>query len=159
VGAGEGYSINVPLPPRTGDESYGLVLDEIFTPVAEEFCPEVILMVDGSDTHYSDRITRMGLTLRGLHEIGRRVRATADRVCRGKVVSFVGSGYDPEGILLPRGWLASICGLAGIDLELDEPYPLPEWLDRGLNLEETKGIIQEVKRRLAPHWQCFSKAT
>jgi acetoin utilization protein AcuC len=159
VGEAEGCSINVPLPPRTGDESYGLVLDEIFTPVAEEFCPEVILMVDGSDTHYSDRITRMGLTLRGLHEIGSRVRSTADRVCGGKVVSFVGSGYDPEGLLLPRGWLASICGLAGTGVELEEPYPVPKWLRRDLNLEETKGVIQAVKRHLAPYWPCFSKAS
>jgi acetoin utilization protein AcuC len=156
---GEGYSINVPLPPHTGDEAYGMALEEVFTPVAEEYGPEVILMVDGSDTHYSDGITQMGLTLKGLRDIAGRVRKTAHRVCGGKVVSFVGSGYDREGLLLPRGWLASICGLTGVELELEEPYPAPPGLGRESSLEETRKVIETVKKHLAPYWGCFSQAT
>ena len=65
-GSGKGYSINIPLPPHSGDQIYEYALNQIFVPVAEEFEPEIILMVDGSDPHFTDRITQMGLTLKGI---------------------------------------------------------------------------------------------
>jgi acetoin utilization protein AcuC len=155
-GEGQGYSVNVPLLPGTGDLAYKHVLDSVFVPLAEEFQPEVIIMVDGSDTHFMDRITQMGLTLKGIHMIADEVRETADRVCEGRVIEFAGSGYDPEGTLFPRGWLASICGLVGIDLDLEEPYPLPAGHRADYAALETTKIVQAVKATLAPYWKCFA---
>jgi acetoin utilization protein AcuC len=155
-GNGEGYSVNVPLLPGTGNLAYEYVLDEVFVPLAEEFAPEIIMMVDGSDTHFIDRITHMGLTLKGIYMIADTVRQTADRVCQGKVVAFNGSGYDVKGILFPRGWLASICGLTGIEIELDEPYPIPVGHRNDYAVPETKEIVKAVKAKLAPYWKCFA---
>ncbi len=154
-GEGQGYSVNVPLLPGTSDLAYEYVLDSIFVPLAEEFHPQLIIMVDGSDTHFMDRITHMGLTLKGIYMIADKVRQTADRLCQGKVVAFDGSGYDLKGILLPRGWLASICGLTGIEVDLEEPYPIPQEHRRDYATLETKGIVQAVKAKLAPYWKCF----
>jgi len=154
-GEGLGYSVNVPLFPGTGDLTYEYVLDEILVPLAEEFHPEIILMVDGSDTHYSDRITYMGLTLQGIRMIGDRVRRVAERLCQSKVVDFAGSGYDSEGILFPRGWLASICGLTGIEHDLEEPYPIPPGYAKDYAFSETRGIVKTVRATLAPFWKCF----
>ena len=50
-GHGIGYSVNIPMPPGSGDHTYEYVLNEILIPIAEEFIPEIILMVDGSDPH------------------------------------------------------------------------------------------------------------
>jgi len=155
-GEGLGYSVNVPLLPGTSDLAYEHVLDEVFAPLAEEFQPELIMMVDGCDTHFKDRITNMGLTLEGIYMIADKVRQTADRVCQGKVVAFAGSGYDPAGILFPRGWLASICGLTGIEVDLKEPYPIPPGHSRDYAAVETKGIVPVVKAKLAPYWKCFT---
>ena len=132
------------------------VLDEVFIPLAEEFQPEMIIMVDGSDTHYSDQITYMGLTLQGIYMVGDKVRQTADRVCRGKVVAFDGSGYDPAGILFPRGWLASICGLTGIQVDLEEPYPIPPGHRKDYATPETRRIVKAIRATLAPYWKCFT---
>jgi len=154
--AGRGYSVNVPLPPGTGDLAYEYVLDNIFVPLAEEFQPQVILMVDGSDTHFSDRITHMGLTLKGIYMIAKKVRQTVERVCQGKAIAFDGSGYDPRNILLPRGWLASICGLIGIDIDLEEPYSIPSGYRSDFAIVEVKGIVQAGKAELAPYWRCFA---
>jgi len=151
-----GYSVNVPLLPGTGDLAYEHVLDKVFIPLAEEFRPEAIIMVDGSDTHYSDRITDMGLTLQGIHMIGDKVRSAADRICQGKVVAFAGSGYDPDGILFPMGWLASICGLTGIELDLEEPYPVPVGHTTDYAALETTRIVEALRATLAPHWKCFA---
>jgi acetoin utilization protein AcuC len=157
-GEGQGYSVNVPLLPGTGDLAYEQVLDNVFVPLAEEFHPQVILMVDGSDTHFTDRITQMGLTLRGIYMIGEKVRRTADRVCQGKVIAFAGSGYDPKGILFPRGWLASICGLTGIEVALEEPYAIPEGYKTDYAVPETKKILETVRARLASYWNCFASS-
>lgn len=155
-GKGVGYSVNIPLLPSTGDLAYEYVLDEVFIPLAEEFYPELIIMVDGSDTHYSDRITCMGLTLQGIRMIGDKVRRTADRICQGKVVAFAGSGYDPGGILFPRGWLASLCGLTGIEIELEEPYPIPAEHTRDYAVLETRRVVEGIKTTFAPYWKCFA---
>ncbi len=155
-GEGLGYSLNIPLPPRTGDEAYGYVLDHLISPLAREFQPEIILMVDGSDPHFIDRITQMGVTLQGLYMIGARVRQIAREVTEGRVVSFNGSGYDPRGILFPLGWLASICGLAGIEISLEEPYPLPPDLHSDKGLERTRKIVEEIRKKYAPYWKCLA---
>ena len=157
-GKGQGYSVNVPLLPGTADLAYKHVLDEVFVPLAEEFHPEVIIMVAGSDTHFMDRITDMGLTLNGIYMIAEKVRRTADRVCQGKVVAFAGSGYDPRGILFPRGWLASICGLTGREVDLDEPYAIPHGYESDYAVAETKKIVETVKAKLASYWKCFASS-
>jgi len=157
-GRGQGYSVNVPLLPGTCDLAYGQVLDEVFVPLADEFRPQIIIMVDGSDTHFMDRITDMGLTLRGIYSIADIVRRTANRVCQGKVVAFAGSGYDPKGILFPRGWLASICGLTGIEVDLDEPYDIPPGYKSDYAVAQTKKIVEIVRVKLASYWSCFSSS-
>ena len=157
-GEGRGYSVNVPLLPGTGDLAYKHVLDNIFVPLAEGFHPQVIIMVDGSDTHFIDRITQMGLTLNGIYMIADKVRQTADRVCQGKVIAFAGSGYDPKEILFPRGWLASICGLTGLETDLDEPYPFPPGYRSDYGVPEVRKIVEGVKANFAPYWRCFASS-
>lgn len=155
-GEGAGYSVNVPLPPGTSDMAYAYVLDELFLPLAEAFRPDVFLLVDGSDTHFSDGITQMGLTLKGIRTISSRVRDVATQVCHGRVISFDGSGYDRQGLLFPRGWLASIGGLAGVDVRLEEPYSLPAGYAPDAGLAETRTVVDMVKKRLSAWWGCFS---
>ena len=148
---GRGYSVNIPLLPGTGDLAYDYVLDTVFVLLAEEFRPQVIIMVDGSDTHFMDEITRMGLTLKGIYMIADKVRQTADRICQGKVIAFDGSGYDLKGILFSKGWLASIYGLTGLQAELNEPYSFPQGYKNDYRLPETRRIVETVKANFAPY--------
>ena len=78
---GKKHVVNIPLLPGTGDLAYEHVLDNVFIPLAEEFEPQVVILVDGSDTHFMDEITHMGLTLQGIRMIGDKVRRAADRAC------------------------------------------------------------------------------
>lgn len=155
-GAGMGYSVQVPLPPRAGDQVYEYVLEEIFAPLAEEFSPEIILMVDGSDPHYTDRITNMGVTLAGIRLIGAKISRKADEVCQGRVVDFVGSGYSADPNVVSWGWLASIAGVTGVDLEVAEPGPLPAAIRPDAGLPEAKEMARSLRSQLAGYWRCFS---
>ncbi len=155
-GAGRGYSVNVPLPPRSGDQVYEYVLQEIFAPLAEEFAPEIILMVDGSDPHYTDRLTSMGVTLAGIRLIGALISRKAEEVCQGRVVDFVGSGYSADPDMVSWGWLASIAGVSGVDLEVAEPGPLPAAIRPDAGLTEAREMARSLKSVLSGYWRCFS---
>ena len=154
-GEGEGYSVNIPLPPWTSNTAYEYVLRSIFIPLAKEFKPELIMMIDGSDTHFTDRITQMGLTLKGIRMIGNIVRQIAEEVCKGKVIDFVGSGYSYDSRVVSLGWLASIAGVTGIEMELEEPVPIPDELTQDLRLKETENIIEFAKDYLGKYWKCL----
>lgn len=153
--AGKGFSVNIPLPPGSGDQAYAYVTEEVIAPLAQAFRPEIILMVDGSDPHFSDQITRMGLTLEGIRMMGKKMARMADQVCDGKLVDFVGSGYSRNLNVVSLGWLASISGVTGVDMGLEEPDGIPPGVKPAHGLAEAKVIALEVKAALNPYWACF----
>mgnify|MGYP006268486003 CR=1 FL=1 len=151
-GAGEGYNVCVPLPPGTGDETYLQALREIFVPLALEFKPEIILGNGGSDSHFADMLGSLGLTVNGFFELSRTIVDVAEKVCGGKMVLMVGSGYNPE--VLPPCWYALTAGVVGLEkIDVREPYtpPVePEYCHRIV----TK-TITELKQNLKKYWKCF----
>ena len=153
---GKGYSVNIPLPPGAGDRTYEYVLNELVLPIAEEFEPEIILMVDGSDPHFSDRITQMGMSLEGIRSVGAIISQLASKMCQGKVIDFIGSGYSHNLQTVSLGWLASIAGVTGAQIELEEPEPIPHVVKLYNGLEEAEEIVRLVKIELSLYWKCFS---
>lgn len=150
-GDGKGYNVNVPLPPTASDKSYEYVFDELVTTLAEQFSPEIIVRNGGSDPHFADRLTNLCLTLRGFTMIGNRTRELADKLCEGKIVDCIGSGYNKR--VLPYAWLASIAGLLRLDLKLEEPVSPPEWLGGTDVLDRTREVVRNVKEHLDPYWK------
>jgi acetoin utilization protein AcuC len=151
-GNGKGFTVNVPLPPFASDAAYRFVFEELIFPLAEEFNPQLVIRNGGSDPHPSDQITQLGLTLEGFRYIGERVRVLAD-FCDGKEVDLICSGYKPE--VLSRAWAALIAGLAGVDINLKEPFPLR--IEKRQMLEEVKKVVKKVKGNLKPYWRSISR--
>ena len=151
-GSGKGFTVNVPMPVYSGQESYKLVFEEIVQPIVEEFKPQIIIRNGGSDPHVSDELTNLGLEVEGFKMIGEKVREIA-KICDGKVIDLIGSGYNRK--VLPYAWLALICGVADINVTLDEPEPAPPWLNVDRFLTSIKLVIQDVKNHLKDHWQCL----
>lgn len=153
AGDGEGYNVNIPLPPLASDRSYVHVFDEIIDPLVSEFKPEIIIRNGGSDPHFADELTRLGLTLEGFKMIGKRVSALADRLCGGKMVDCIGSGYNRE--VLPYAWMALILGVVKLDVKLKEPISPPKWLGNADVFKRTEEVVRKVKRVLHPYWDAF----
>ncbi|PIP24891.1 MAG: hypothetical protein COX34_01765 [Candidatus Nealsonbacteria bacterium CG23_combo_of_CG06-09_8_20_14_all_36_12] len=152
-GEGRGYTINIPLPKFAGDNSYKLVFDQIIFPVVKEFKPQIIIRNGGSDPHFADKLTQLGLTLEGLKMIGQKVRELS-KICDGKVVDLIGSGYNIQ--VLPYAWLALISGLANWKIKIEEPFPMAnKRFQKDHSLEKTKIVIQEIKRILKDYWKCL----
>lgn len=97
-GSGDGYTVNVPMPPRCGDVSYKRVFDEIVWKVTEKFKPELILVSAGFDAHWSDPLAGMRLSLTGYADLSRELIRMADQFCDGKIVFVMEGGYDLEAV-------------------------------------------------------------
>lgn len=150
--AGKGFTINVPMPVYAGYDSYQLVFEEIIQPVAEEFKPQIIIRNGGSDPHFADELTNLGLPIRGFRMIGERVRKMAE-ICQGKQIDIIGSGYNKE--VLPYAWLALISGLADFNIEIEEPLPIPQRFQTDPSFEDTKRVAEQVKRYHKDYWKCL----
>ncbi len=77
--------------------------------------------------------------------IGEEVREIAE-ICHGKEIDLIASGYNEK--ILPYAWLSLISGLAGIEMEIEEP--VPEGYIKDSALDETKKVVREVKANLKP---------
>lgn len=150
IGEGRGFKVNIPLAPTAGDDSYKLVFEEIIEPLTEEFNPQIIIRNGGSDAHFADNLTNLGLTVNGFKMIGEKVRKMA-KICEGKEIDLIASGYNEK--VLPYCWLALISGLSGIKTRIKEPIPLR--IKKELVLDQTKQTIKELKTILKNYWKCF----
>ncbi len=158
VGRGEGYTINIPLPPGTGDEGYMMVIEEVIQPVVDEFQPEFIAVSAGQDNHFTDPITSLALTARGYAEMMRRAVEIAERHCKGRLVAVLEGGYSVEGAL-PYTNLGIIAAMAGMDIScIREPENyLAElaWRKRESSLLKLRTNIEDVKKVHSRYWKCF----
>jgi len=151
-GRGKGFTINIPMPVYAGYDSYEMVFESIVEPIVREFDPQIIIRNGGSDPHFADGLTGLALTMRGFRMIGGKVREMA-RICEGKVIDLIASGYNKEVLLY--GWLALISGLAGIELTIEEPVPIPQRLTTDSVYAQTERVIEEVRRQLKDNWSCL----
>jgi acetoin utilization deacetylase AcuC-like enzyme len=97
-GAGEGTTLNCPLPPGTGDEGFlGALRDELL-PAAEAFRPDFVLVSAGFDAHRSDPLANLEVSTEGYAEATRIVCDLADRLAAGRLVSVLEGGYDLDAL-------------------------------------------------------------
>jgi hypothetical protein len=54
---------------------------------------------------------------------------------------------------LTRAWTALISGLAGVDIVLEEPFPLRTGKNQMLG--KVENVVERVKRNLKRYWRCF----
>lgn len=64
-GKGRGYSVNVPLHPYTGDDTYRFVFREVVMPLVRAFKPDILFTQLGADAYYTDPLTHLQLTTKG----------------------------------------------------------------------------------------------
>lgn len=151
-GEGKGFTINIPMPVYAGCDSYQLAFEEIVQPVCDEFKPGIIIRNGGSDPHFNDGLTRLGLTVAGFRMIGEWVREMA-QVCQGRLIDLIASGYNKE--VLPYAWLALLSGLADFGVSIEEPEPVPQLFQTDPSFGETREVVAEVKRYLKDYWSCL----
>jgi acetoin utilization deacetylase AcuC-like enzyme len=89
VQAGKGYSVNVEMPPGSGDAEYMFVFDEVVLPLIESFSPGFIVCSCGFDAYYKEKNVGLNLTSEGFHGMTSKVRS----VHNGNFVLLMEGGY------------------------------------------------------------------
>ena len=98
AGCGLGYTVNLPLPPGSGDERYLEVFDLIIGPRLAEYQPEILLISAGFDAHRDDPLAMMDVTERGFAGMAVRARRWAEQLCGGRLVLVLEGGYNLKGL-------------------------------------------------------------
>ena len=123
-GGGLGYSVNVPMPMYASDQDYSLAFEEVVPRLFDWFRPEVVVAELGVDTHYSDPLTSLNLTLRGYARMVRRIVELTDIYAGGRLLALGGGGYSLP--VVPPAWTAALHLMRG-----EEPteYLPPYWVE------------------------------
>jgi len=99
-----GTTMNIPLPPGTGDQGLHTVLDELILPVLNDFKPDIIINSAGQDNHYSDPLANMAITAQGYARMADKLKAD---------IAVLEGGYSIEDAL-PYVNVGIILAMAGI---------------------------------------------
>jgi acetoin utilization deacetylase AcuC-like enzyme len=94
VNAGEGFTLNIPLPAGCGDAEYMRVFYDVVVPAAKKFEPEWILVSAGFDPHRRDPLGGMEVTEAGFTGMARLLIELADQYAGGKIAFLLEGGYD-----------------------------------------------------------------
>lgn len=94
AGAGEGYSLNVPLPMHSRDADYLRVFDELIGPLVLTYRPNLIFISAGYDASQDDPLAEMLVTDDGFRQMAERVVGWAETCCNGCLVALLEGGYD-----------------------------------------------------------------
>ncbi|MEA4903117.1 histone deacetylase [Desulfitobacterium sp.] len=136
-------TLNIPLPPGTGDEGIHYVLENWVLPRVRDFKPDLIINSAGQDNHFTDPLAAMNVTARGYGKITELIRPD---------LAVLEGGYSIE-TALPYVNLAIFLALAGEDYhQVIEPQKPQRQL---LNFQELKRYIKELKinnKQANPHW-------
>jgi acetoin utilization deacetylase AcuC-like enzyme len=103
-GAGEGYTINLPVPPGTGPELWMELFERIVVPAARAFEPELILVSSGFDAHRDDPLAHCMLKTETFAAMAARMRWLAGEL-------GVGLGLVQEGGYQPAVLAECVCAL------------------------------------------------
>jgi acetoin utilization protein AcuC len=123
IGAGDGYSVNIPLPAFSGDGPYMRAIEEVIAPAVEAFRPDIIITQDGVDPHHQDPLAHLQVRMATFPRLWRVLHDMADRAADGRWIALGGGGYNVD--VLPRAWALLFAEMTGA--ALDDELPA-DWL-------------------------------
>ena len=135
IGAGDarGTSLNVPLSPATHGEVYLEAFEAIVPPALDAFDPQVLVTQLGCDTHVTDPLAHLALTVDDYHALAERLHGLAHRYAEGRWVATGGGGYQIATVV-PRAWTVYFAELTGGELPHEVPWG---WLSQ---VEDATGL-------------------
>jgi acetoin utilization protein AcuC len=121
----EGHTVNVPLPPGTGDAGWLRAFHAVVPPLLRAFGPEVLVTQQGCDSHRADPLADLELTVDGQRAAYLALHDLAHEVAGGRWVATGGGGYAVASVV-PRAWTHLLAAVAGSPLDPGTPVP-QEW--------------------------------
>ena len=139
----EGYTINLPLPPGTGDISYLKAFNAIVPTLVNQFNPEIMIYQCGVDTHHSDPLADLNLSFQIYYHLARKIKLLSESTCDKLLVLF-GGGYNSEASII--SYYNIMCGLINSNNYIKEESISDK------NTEIVEHLVDELKERLSAFW-------
>jgi len=116
VGAGEGATVNIPLPPGAGHEAYLEAFRRVVIPALEHFGPQLVIVSSGFDASLYDPLGRMLLHSDSYRALAEMLLETTG----GRLAVIHEGGYSD--FYVPFCGLAVLEALAGRRTGVEDPY-------------------------------------
>lgn len=123
----QGSAVNVELPAGTGDAGWLRAIHAVVPAVLRAFKPQIMVTQQGCDSHYSDPLAHMAISIDAQRTAFETIHDLAHELCGGRWVALGGGGYELVDVV-PRSWthLTAVAAHHPIDLESAVPQ---EWRD------------------------------
>jgi acetoin utilization protein AcuC len=125
-GVAAGTSVNVPMPPGTGERAWLAAVTLLLPELAATFGPDLIVSQHGADSHAWDPLAHLNVTTTAHGAAARLVDTVAHLHARGRWLATGGGGYDAYRVV-PRTW--TLTWLAGAHRDVPDTTP-PAWRER-----------------------------
>ncbi|MFL5819748.1 MAG: histone deacetylase [Solirubrobacteraceae bacterium] len=134
--AGLGYTINLPVPPGSGDETFVSLVEHVVLPLAREYRPQLVLVSAGYDAHRQDPLADCAVSEQGYAAMTAALR----RECSAL-------GDVPLGLVLEGGYaLGALARSVAATLEALVATPPPA------ASPEVSPLVREAASRAARFW-------
>jgi acetoin utilization protein AcuC len=139
VGGAEGTAVNLPLPPGTTDRPWLRAFHAVVPSLLGAFRPRVLVTQCGVDSHRSDPLADLSLTVDGHRAIYRSLRDLAVTHAGGRWLALGGGGYDLVRVV-PRSWTHLLATVLDRDVEPNVPLPA-DWVARAAGLVPSHVVL------------------
>jgi acetoin utilization protein AcuC len=115
-----GSAANLPLYPSTTGDLWLEGFDAVVDPLIRAFDPDVLVTQLGCDSHATDPLAHLSLTVDDMAAIYHRLHRLAHEVTDGRWIATGGGGYQLVQVV-PRAWTLAFAEMTGRKLPIDTP--------------------------------------
>lgn len=140
TGEGEGYCLNVPLPPGCGNGAYLDAMQRVVLPALERYKPDLVVVPCGFDASGVDPLGRMMVSSEGYRNMTAMLMEAADKHCAGRLVMTHEGGYSE--MYVPYCGLAVLEQLSGIKTDIEDPWQplMSDWGQISLQAHQAEAV-------------------
>jgi acetoin utilization deacetylase AcuC-like enzyme len=136
-GCGRGFTANVPLPGRSGEDVYAEAFSGFFVPILREYRPKLLLVSAGYDAHSADLLGGMRLESASFGRFTARLAALTREVGAAPPVFLLEGGYNLDA--LTESVTATVVGIE---------EQTPAWEYSG-----DASQVEAARKTLSPFWE------
>ena len=118
----EGMSVNVALPPYTGDSGWLRAFDAVVPPLVKAFRPEILVSQLGCDSHALDPLAHLELSLDAQRAAIAALHDLAHQHADDRWLLLGGGGYALVDVV-PRTWSSALAEAAHRPIPAETPTP------------------------------------
>jgi acetoin utilization protein AcuC len=157
--AARGSAANLPLHPGTTGSVWLDAFDAVVEPLIRAFDADVLVTQLGCDTHASDPLAHLALTVDDMASIYARIHRLAHETAGGRWVAMGGGGYQLVQVV-PRAWTLAFAEMTGRRLPVETPMGWRELaVERTGDVPPTAFHEDPVRVSDAMHAQAVTEAT